>query len=330
LEAHGVAVEATPRDQDITFAYLHPLSEPYHVPRRIVRCDDIRVEGHSVLRFGFVEGDAIVNAAQAVYDPQSSTPVHFNSNGSRAERLAIILNQAELYELGGSLDVSEAAQRLLQVDRAEAVIVKCGARGAWVCVASADPHFVPAFRSKRVFKIGTGDVFTGVFAHYWCERGEKALQAAIAASEAVSFYAETRRLKIAADQREPVRSTNVRVSVVSSGVTLADRWLRDEARSALISLGAELVELPSRSLNPDTAIDSVLVLADGDPRSSLNFVRRARSAGVPTVVFREKGKLPSSKSAKLFYSDDFSTAIYHTFWVPLLYGKPFSTTKPEH
>ncbi|UGY26655.1 carbohydrate kinase family protein [Bradyrhizobium septentrionale] len=258
------------------------------------------------------------------------TPVHFNSNGSRAERLAIILNQTELNKLGGSLDMSEAAQRLLQVDRAQAVVVKCGAKGAWVYVAGADPHFVPAFRSMRVFKIGTGDVFTGVFAHYWCERGENAVQAAMAASEAVSFYAETRRLKIAADQREPVRSTNVRVSVFSSGVTLADRLLREEARSALISLGAELVELPSSSLNPDAGIDSALVLADGDPRISLSFVQRARLAGVPTVVFREKGRLPSSKSAKTFYSDDFSTAIYHTFWVPSLCGKSFSTTKTEH
>jgi hypothetical protein len=329
LQAHGVVVEASPRDQDIAFAYLHPLGEPCRLPRHIVRCGDIRVEGSSVLRFGFVEGDAIVNAEQAVYDPQSATPVLFCSNGSRAERLAIVLNQVELNELGGSSDMSEAAQRLLRHDRAEAVIVKCGARGAWVYTAAAYPHFVPAFRSKRVFKIGTGDVFSGVFAYHWCERRESALQAALAASKAVSFYAETRSLKIAPDERQPVRSTNVRVSVVSFGVTLSDRWLREEARLALISLGAELVELPSSPWNPGMEIDSVLVLADGDPQSSVDFIKKARSARVPAVVFSEKAGPSWSESADVFCSDDFSTAIYNAFWVPSNCRMSSLTTKPE-
>ncbi|MDB5601173.1 MAG: hypothetical protein JWN71_3217 [Xanthobacteraceae bacterium] len=314
LQVHGVTVEAAPRDQDITFAYLHPLGEPHRLPQSIVMCDDIRAAGRSVLRFGFVEGGAIVDAGQAVYDPQSATPALFSANGSRADRLAIVLNQAELQVLSRCSDMTDAAQRLLRDERAEAIIVKCGARGAWVYETASEPQFVPAFRSKRVFKIGTGDVFSGIFAYHWCERRENALQAAIAASQAAAFYAETRSLKIAIRDREPVRSSKGRVSVVSFGDTLPDRWLREEARSALIGMGAELVEQPSSPLNADAVIDSFLILADGNARSSLKFIRQARSAGVPTVVYKEKGRLPTSESAESFYSNDFSTAIYNALW----------------
>jgi hypothetical protein len=329
LQVHGVTVEASSRDQDIAFSYLHPLSAPNLLPRRIVKCEGIRAEGRSVLRFGFVEGDAIVNAEQAVYDPQSATPVHFSSNGSRAERLAIVLNQVELQELGESPEMCQAAHRLLRDERAETIVVKCGARGAWVYETTTDPHFVPAFRSKSVFKIGTGDVFSGVFAYHWCEKRENALQSALAASQAVAFYAETRSLKIAAGDRAPVRSTNGRVSVISFGATLADRWLREEARSALIGLGAEVVDSPSSPWKFGQEIDSVLVLADGNAELSQAFIRQARSAGVSTVVFEEKGGLPHSESSDVLYSDDFSTAIYNAFWVPSNSGKPSSTTQPD-
>jgi hypothetical protein len=231
-------------------------------------------------------------------------------------------------ELGDSSDMSEAAHHLLRDDGAEVIIVKCGAKGAWVYEKGNGPHFVPAFRSKRVFKIGTGDVFSAVFAYHWCERRQRGVDAAMAASSAVSLYAETRTLKMTTSKREPVRSTNVRVAVVSFGTTLPDLWLREEARSALIGLGAHPVELPSGPRVRDLDIDSVLVLADGNRRSSLRVVRQVTSGGVPAIVFSQKTPL-RSKTADVFYADDFSTAIYNAFWVSSSRRRIVSTTTPN-
>ncbi|WP_161494844.1 carbohydrate kinase family protein [Bradyrhizobium canariense] len=267
------------------------------------------------MRFGFMEGDAIVDAEQAVYDPQSWAPTHFRGNGSRAERLAIVLNQAELRELGRSTDMDKAAQHVLREDRAEVVIVKCGARGAWIYGSDTKPQFVPAFRSKRVFKIGTGDIFSAVFAYHWCERGQTALEAATAASQAVSVYAETKSFAIACSQREPVQSINSKIAVASFGTTLADHWLREEARSALLGLGTELVDVPTGVSKRVLEADAVLILADGNRQSALTFAKGLKSTGLPIVAFSQKSDVSRLASQGIFVTDDFATAIYSTIWL---------------
>src|SRR3546814_15505823 len=82
----------------VAFDYFHPLSTPgiSPVPGRLEPLPPIHVEGEVVLRFGMLEGDAIVKADRAVYDPQSafSTP-RFTDNGSQANHLAIVLNRVE-------------------------------------------------------------------------------------------------------------------------------------------------------------------------------------------------------------------------------------------
>ena len=54
---------------------------------------------------------------------------------------------------------------------ADVVVVKRGCSGATVHRPGRDPVAVPAYRSARVFKIGSGDVFSAAFAHHWGERG---------------------------------------------------------------------------------------------------------------------------------------------------------------
>src|SRR3546814_19974745 len=91
----------------VAFDYFHPLSTPgiSPVPGRLEPLPPIHVEGEVVLRFGMLEGDAIVKADRAVYDPQSafSTP-RFTDNGSQANHLAIVPNRVEDSTLPGERD----------------------------------------------------------------------------------------------------------------------------------------------------------------------------------------------------------------------------------
>src|SRR5690606_18958888 len=149
------------------------------------------------------------------------------------KHLAIVLNQTELQHSTGQL--GEAGARLL-MDRsgAEVVIVKQGPDGALVVDASGTA-VVPPYRADSIFKIGSGDIFSGVFACLWAERGLDALQAADAASRAVARYVESRNAQIDLDtlgRASPVSSkiASGRIYVAGPFFTLAQRWLIDEIR----------------------------------------------------------------------------------------------------
>lgn len=82
--------------ESVIFHYEHGLAEP-----RIFNYPDtpypvITVKAPCVLRYGMLEGSAVIDAEYAVYDPQNVTnPEPFTANGSRAKHLALILNRYE-------------------------------------------------------------------------------------------------------------------------------------------------------------------------------------------------------------------------------------------
>src|SRR5260364_141533 len=92
----------TSAKHNLSFSYLHPMSVPaiFPTPRHIEAHVPISVKGDVVLRFGMLEGDAIVEANVAVYDPQSAFDVAlFQANGSRARRLAVVMNRHETEQM---------------------------------------------------------------------------------------------------------------------------------------------------------------------------------------------------------------------------------------
>lgn len=126
------------------------------------------------------------------------------------------------------------------------VVVKRGCSGATVHRPGRDPVAVPAYRSARVFKIGSGDVFSAAFAHHWGERGLDAAAAADLASRAVHHFVDTRSLPLpaAADLADqalaPVGGEPGRVYLAAPFFHIAQRWLVEEARDRLHALGASV------------------------------------------------------------------------------------------
>ena len=91
-------LQAEPASYPVTFDYLHPLSTPHITPSldHMVAHPPIQIKGELILRFGMLEGDAIIDANTAVYDPQSAFGAKsFRSNGSTANRLAYVLPPAK-------------------------------------------------------------------------------------------------------------------------------------------------------------------------------------------------------------------------------------------
>ncbi|WP_074120488.1 hypothetical protein [Bradyrhizobium sp. AS23.2] len=327
IETSGIEIVASASQTPIAFAYFHALSDPVMAPQSVEIAPNapIHASGEAVLRFGLIEGTAVVSANRAVYDPQSARGFEpFDQNGSRASELAIVLNERELCGLGNSANLEEAARVSIAQGNASILIAKGGIRGATLFVDKEPPIRIPAYRSNRVFKIGTGDVFSAAFAHYWGERQLDPYSSAILASRSVATYSETRNLPLPPPEGlgdlTPVDSQSFRpVCVVGSPRALGARWLLEEARWRLQQLGLEAAA-PSLDGAEPQQVDiakygSVLALMDHLDDVANQLLDRARRAGVRIVWFRQlEASTVSDAYIDESCTEDFTTALYWAGW----------------
>jgi nucleoside 2-deoxyribosyltransferase len=333
----GVAVRLAASRQTPTFEYFHPLSRPdmywsgHGEP-------PFEVESDIVLRFGMLEGDARVTAKVAVFDPQSSG-ARFRANGSRAERLATILNEQELVAASGLADRAAAASQVIsQGADGDIVVVKRGAAGAEIYGAVGLIGSAPAYRSERVFKIGSGDIFSAAFAFHWAVEDRPPEAAADLASRSVAHYVAGRALPLPptielrhGDPLPPTTSAG-RVYLAGPFFSLSERWLIEEARSALFGLGCEVFsplheigigeaqEVAPRDLAGLDTCSAVLAILDGRDPGTLFEVGHARSKGIPVVGLAENVQqqdltMPLGTGCEIV--DDFTTAAYRAAWAAM-------------
>ncbi|MFB6328524.1 PfkB family carbohydrate kinase [Pantoea deleyi] len=321
LQSRGVITNTVSRHSSIVFAYFHPLSYPHVEPPRetLSRLPALQVKGEAVLRFGFLEGDAIVTADRAVYDPQTwRNPQPFSANGSTAGELALVLNELELREAAGIVNLDHAALHLINEASAQVVIVKKGACGATIYDAEGNVSHVPAYRSNKIFKIGTGDIFSTVFAVYWAERKMPAIQAADLASRSVSLYCETRKFEfdpLSLSQRVPVAArVGARICIEGGTESIGQRYTLEEARFALRELGMEVICPENEQEVGVLNVDATLVINDDLSPQALIRIRKCQVEGKPVVVLHEQSNTTISLTKDIEATDDFASAIYLAAW----------------
>lgn len=321
LKSKGIRITANSRPTSIAFAYFHPLSIPHIEPplKEIKQQNPIYVTGDAVLRFGFIEGDAVVNANRAVYDPQTwRNPQAFSDNGSTANELSIVLNELELQHATGIACQEEAAIQLIKMQNAYSVVVKAGIKGAIVYEKAGKITHIPAYRSSKVFKIGTGDVFSAIFAFYWAYLGRSAEESADLASRSVALYCDSRQLIFSQSlikKLSPVTYAQEAKILLEGAVdSLGQRYVLEEARLALSELGMT-VFCPELSFSTlDIVADAVLVVDDGLNFDSKNRIKKAVAADIPVVVLRERSTTNTTEIKSTLVTDDFTTAMYLTAW----------------
>lgn len=332
----GFKLVAEPAPKAIVFDYLHPLSTPsIHPPLHdLPRLAPIRVIGDVVLRYGMLEGDAVIEAAIAVYDPQSAFGARrFGENGSKAGRLAVVLNRAEAADMTGHHDPHAAAAQLIS-DGAEVVVVKMGSHGALVITRDGET-LVPAYRTERVWKIGSGDVFSATFAALWACRGMPPAEAAHAASRAVAQYSETRSLPVmepaalAALPYQPVSAGRGTIYLAAPFFDIGQRWLVEEVRMVLRGLGATVFS-PCHEVGPGPAnvvaprdiegldrADVLFAVLNGLDPGTIFEVGYAVRRGIPVVALAQNVKEEDLKmvvGTGCDVVDDLATAAYRAVW----------------
>lgn len=352
----GFGHKVQPRFDDIEFQYDHALSPPRLLPdqRDISPIAAGTVACERGLSFGLIECEPKVKAKTLVFDPQAGRRARPPSAcGHLADRVAIVANLTEVAAMlspsplipGEGRDAARIGQALLRREGCEVVVVKNGVEGATV-VTNDLVELVPSFEAEHVFPIGSGDVFSGVFAAYWAELGKDPVGAARLASAATAYYCEQRALPIPADFAEhlvagPAGATpppghdrpRRRIYLAGPLFTLPQLWLLNETKRCLEGQGlsvfspkdevgflddpASARRVAEADLRGLESCDLVFAILDGLDPGTLFEVGYARKLGLPVVGFAERvepGELTMLAGTGCRIYADYATAIYQAGW----------------
>lgn len=338
----SLSVHQTPVSGVVRFDYLHDMATPRISGQPEKKHAAIQLTGERVVRFGMLEGTAVVHAKWAVYDPQNQHSAEpFGANGSTAEHLALVLNSWEAATMAGMPDQSPTATApvIAGTQGAEVVIVKMGPEGAFVWTASGTAQ-VPAFRTEHVWKIGSGDCFVAHFANAWMQDNLAPIEAARVASLATALYCDSKRLPtrtdldsctfppIAVSQRY-VSGQRPQVYLAGPFFDLAQVWMVDQALATLKSLGLRVFspyhdiglgtadDVVERDLQGIRDSDMLFAIADGLDAGTIYEIGYARAIGKPVVVYSERQteeNLKMMQGSGCIICTDYTTAMYSTLW----------------
>jgi nucleoside 2-deoxyribosyltransferase len=334
------SVERIP--ETITFRYQHGLSTPIiWPPLHTINRVNLRASGDCVLQFGMLEAKVQVDASTVIYDPQEPFSPAYIRPARKPSRLAYVLNGTEARRLSGNDDVEVAARRVAQESGADVVIVKRGALGALVFENGITQN-VPAFETRSVWPIGSGDVFAAIFAAQWGVHGLPAMRSAMTASMATAAYVEERSLPIQRDviegrvsrrplnlNRRPLSAGEYDVYLAGPFFNMSQLWLVDEALSALRGLGVKVFSpyhdvgigkgehVAPKDIEALEKSRAVLAILDGVDTGTIFESGYARAHGKPVVAFTESTpqeplKMISGTGCEVV--NDFVSAIYHAAW----------------
>lgn len=333
----GFNLRAETASYPVEFDYLHPLATPRITPPLdcMATQPSLLVECELALRFGMLEGTAIVHADVAVYDPQSAFGAEpFSRNGSTAKRLAVVLNRGEAVSMTHTHLPEDAANWLMREEGAEVVVIKMGAKGAYVATKNR-AEVIPLYRSEHVWKIGSGDVFSSAFAAFWGAHGIEPFVAADLASRATAMYCNARILpileKTSLEQADlmPVIAGRGTIYLAGPFFDIGQRWLVEETRSLLTDLGAKVFSPvhevgpgPGKIVAPEDikgleASDIVFAILNGLDTGTAFEAGYAVKKGIPVVVLAQNVRDEDLKmliGTKCEVVDDFASAIYRALW----------------
>lgn len=339
----GFTFVPTNSQTNVSFEYFHGLANPD------IRCDTytwskLHVTAEKVLRFGMIEGTAVVDAEYAVFDPQSEKcPESFSANGSYAKHLALVLNNREAHSLlqitSEGLPAEEIAKALALQENAEVVIIKMGPLGALI-FDNGNISRIPAYRTEHVWKIGSGDTFTAHFALGWLDNGLSAHEAASIASVATAFYCEKQGLpdttlltqfkpKALRPSARYCNGYSPKVYLAGPFFTLAELWMIGQARRNLKDMGLNVLspyhdvglgtakDVAKKDLKGVHGCDVLFAIGDGLDPGTIYEIGYARALKKPVVFYSENVSVQNKKmidGSGCHIVDDYVSAIYHVVW----------------
>src|SRR6185437_174998 len=214
-----------------------------------------------------------------------------------------------------------------------------GPEGAFVWTAQGTDQ-VSAYRTNRVWKLGSGDCFVAHFANAWMHEGKSPRDATEIASRATSYYCETQGfpsvdilanhsflpLQLSLDYRKGIRR---QIYLAGPFFDLAQVWMVEQARNDLREMGLQVFspyhdvglgsagDVVVQDLQAIKQCDLVLAITDGLDAGTVYEVGYARALNKPVVVYSERHKGESLKMMEgsgCTLCENYTTALYTALW----------------
>ena len=325
------AVKALKRPTEVEFRYLDSALPPdiLRISRESVEAVPGSFPTADVLAFGLAEHPAgyPLTARRVVFDPQA--PTHATPDlldSITAEHIAVCANRREARRMTGHDVPAEAAAELLRRPHVDAVVVKCGALG-YLTADHSEMTWHHATPTLAVKALGSGDIFSSVFAREWFA-GRTVVEAATSASSAVATSVDGSVL-LTAPRPLPLHPGYApKVYLAGPFFTLAERWLVEQTRAALTGLGARVfspihdvgpgdVEVAKKDLEGLDDCDVVFALLDGLDPGTIYETGWAARENIPIVGHSSE---PHRKETKMLVGmgaevhTDLTAAMYRAIW----------------
>ncbi len=322
-------------EKSIIFDYYHPLAKPspYNLPDKNFILP--QVQAKNILYYGMIESDCSVEGEYVVYDPQNH--IGFRETNSKAQHLALILNKNEAMMLSENIsdDINEVGKFLLKNEEAEVVVIKNGSKGATVFFADQS-KVIPVFETESVWPIGSGDIFSAVFAWKWMIDKLSPDAAAMFASKYTADYCNSKDVPLSKHPREfkgIVSEKRKKIYLAGPFFTISERFLINEIYSILNGFDVDIFspfhdagisvfkedfkKIAKKDIDNLKDCDAVLAVISGNDPGTLFEVGYAKALGKKVVLFYENYKendLFMFEGTDCEIISDLSTAIYKVSW----------------
>jgi len=324
-------------DKLITFEYGFSLDEPSIFPSllNISKTEEWKFRGGDVIAFGMVESEYGIECQRAVYDPQTSIkPKRFCEIG-RTEELVYIINRNEAYSLASSKDIEKIKMYFFKEENVKAFIIKDGPYGATLYTESEE-FIIPCYVTENVFKIGSGDIFTGSFGFYWMSKKLSLKESAFLAAKSTALYCDkkayvdyTNDFKFPYQEFKATNLSNKQVYLASPFFALSELILVDKIRKALLSFGVKVFSpFHDIGLGEEEAIakkdieginnsEVIFMVLDNLDSGTLIESGFSMASGKTIIGYHrtcDEKKLLMLKPGDFKTYNNLTTALYHTIW----------------
>ncbi len=332
---YGIKGHMEVQEESVVFDYYHPLSKPtpYNLPIDNFKLPPLKAK--NILYYGMIECDCSVDGEYVVYDPQNH--VGFKETNSKAKHLALILNKNEAMLLSDNIsdNLTIVGKHLLKTEGAEVVVIKNGAKGATVFFEDKCT-VIPIFESESVWPIGSGDIFSAVFAWKWIIEKLSPHESALYASKYTADYCNSKNIPLSTEPREfdSIAPTGrKKIYLAGPFFTIAERFLINEIHSVLEGFDVDVFspyhdagisinrddnnELLKKDIENLEDCDVVLAILSGNDPGTIFEIGYAKALGKRVIIFCENYKesdLFMFEGTNCEFTSDLPTAIYKSTW----------------
>lgn len=323
----------------LTFKYNFALDNPsiYPNPNSIQDKPIITVSEGNIVCFGMLDANFNIDADKVVYDPQTSIAPTIYTKKNKAKELVYIVNSNEARTISKSQNINEIVKFFFESEKVTALIIKNGPEGATLFKSEQTSIKISSYKTENVYKIGSGDIFTTVFAHYWFEGSLSLEECAKKASMATAIYCNEENYCInksildnfSFPNYESIDLSKKQVYIASPIFSLSDVILVDKIRTAFLDIGIQvfspyhdigygdekyIAEADLEGLNNSDIVFSVLDGLDSGTLVELGYAMAKNMEIIGYHRTESTDSLLMLECANISYFKDLTTAIYQTIW----------------